>query len=164
MVVAASGNNTVQQYEPHGEKDLQHYGVDEATAQVVTADAVPDQRKEALSGAATAEDQQKERTPIVWVGRSTEPPTATPSAAAEAPATASDKTAERPVLRLKPNAGFLLNLVADAERGNKRKCAEEATQVSLNVLGQVRHSFQGCMFSSGVYMSTACHCQQARAS
>ncbi|CAL8465109.1 g4644 [Coccomyxa elongata] len=137
MVGAASGNDTVQQEEPHGEKDLQHCGVDEGIEEAITADAVPDQRKEAVSGAATAEDQQKERTPIVWVGRSTESPAATPSRAAELPATVNDKTAERPVLRLKPNAGFLLNLVADAERGNKRKCAEEATQVSLNVLGQV---------------------------
>lgn len=161
MVGTASGNDTVQLVASHSEEDLQHNGVDESIEEAITADAPPDQQKEGATGAATAEDQQKERTPIVWVGRSKEPSATTSSAAAEAPATANDSTAERPLLRLKPNAGFLLNLVVDAERGNKRKCAEEATQVSLNVLGQVRHSFQWCMFSCADDMSTACKCQQA---
>ncbi len=87
------------------------------------------------------DDQQKERVPIVWTGRPKDPPAAAASSTGNAADTTDGATAAaaaaKPMQRLKPNAGFLLNLVADAERGNKRKCAEEATQVSLNVLGQV---------------------------
>ena len=162
MVGAASGDNAVQLTVSHGEEDLQHNDMDETIEQVVISDAIQDQQNEATTGAAPAEDQQKERTPIVWVGRHKEPAAAAHSTVAEAPATTNENTAERPVLRLKPNAGFLLNLVADAERGNKRRCAEEATQVSLNVLGQVRHSYQCCMLSYAGRSKQSCTiCQQA---
>ena len=86
---------------------------------------------------AAEDDQQKERVPIVWTGRSKDPPAAAASSTGNVADAVDSAAAQKPVQRLKPNTGFLLNLVADAERGNKRKCAEEATQVSLNVLGQV---------------------------
>lgn len=86
---------------------------------------------------AAEDDQQKERVPIVWTGRSKDPPAAAASSTGNVANAVDSAAAQKPVQRLKPNTGFLLNLVADAERGNKRKCAEEATQVSLNVLGQV---------------------------
>jgi hypothetical protein len=84
-----------------------------------------------------ADAQPKERRQIVWTGRSKEAaPSASPKKAAATRAKAAAPE-ERPLQRLKPNAAFLLNLVADAERGNKRMRAEEATNVSLSILGQV---------------------------
>lgn len=87
---------------------------------------------------AAADDPQKERIPIVWTGRPKDPPSGAVASENGTKEKAGDEAIqERPAHRLKPNAAFLLNVVADAERGNKRKCAEEATQVSLNVLSQV---------------------------
>ena len=82
-------------------------------------------------------DALKDRIPIIWKGKAKED--ATSSKAAQAPETTEkQQTPEpKPLQRLKPNAAFLLNVVADAQRGNERLCADEATNASLTVLGQV---------------------------
>ena len=87
-----------------------------------------------------AQDPSKERIPIVWKGKARDD--ASFSQAAEASeATETQLPPEpKPLQRMKPNAAFLLNVVADAQRGNERLCAEEATNASLTVLGQVCNS------------------------
>lgn len=90
---------------------------------------------------ATTTDPKEARAPIVWTGRAREAPAPTPAAAPEPDqdvAAAAPAAEARPAQRLKPNAAFLLNVVADAERGNARRCAEDATAVSLSVLEKVR--------------------------
>jgi hypothetical protein len=90
------------------------------------------------------------RQPIVWSGRAKEPTpepvkAATADASRAAPENASKEAQQRPAQRLKPNMAFLLNVVADAERGNQRRCAEDATAVSLSVLEKVpSFSLQKC--------------------
>ncbi len=83
----------------------------------------------------------KDRNPIIWKGKAKDDTSS--SKAAEAPETTEkQQTPEpKPLQRMKPNAAFLLNVVADAQRGNERLCADEATNASLTVLGQVRSSF-----------------------
>lgn len=96
-----------------------------------------DQHDAFPSGCALEADASlKERTPIVWTGRPKEAVTAAAPAASTSKV-ADDAGSEQPQQRLKPNAAFLLNVVADAERGNKRKRAEDATNVALSVVGQV---------------------------
>ena len=80
----------------------------------------------------------KERAQIVWKGKAKDD--AAPSKATEAakPAESKPLPEPKPLQRMKPNAAFLLNVVADAQRGNERLCADEATNASVTVLGQVR--------------------------
>ena len=79
----------------------------------------------------------KDRIPIVWKGKAKDGDSS--SRGTEAPQiTETQPTPEpMPLHRMKPNAAFLLNVVADAQRGNERLCADDATNASLTVLGQV---------------------------
>lgn len=97
----------------------------------------PDNNEGAVSDFLSTLEPAKERKPIVWTGKAKEP--ASSSKAAE-PTEAVEKQPApepKPLQRMKPNAAFLLNVVADAQRGNERLCADEATNASLTVLGQV---------------------------
>lgn len=86
---------------------------------------------------AAKQELLNDRIPIVWKGKAKDDDSS--SRGAEAPDTTDmQPTPEpRPLQRMKPNAAFLLNVVADAQRGNERLCADEATNASLTVLGQV---------------------------
>ena len=86
----------------------------------------------------TAEQEpSKERVPIVWKGKAKDDASSSHVAEAAGPSDLQPSLEPRPLQRMKPNAAFLLNVVADAQRGNERLCAEEATNASLTVLGQV---------------------------
>ena len=87
-----------------------------------------------------AASPEAQRQPIVWTGRAREPEKAGAEATAVAvePKAQQQQEAKLPPQRLKLNTAFLLNVVADAERGNQRRCAEDATAVSLSVLEKVR--------------------------
>ena len=116
-----------------------------------TVDSKGDALSQPLASAsATAAKQEplKDRIPIIWTGKAKD--NAGSSKAAEAPETTEkQQTPEpKPLQRMKPNAAFLLNVVADAQRGNERLCADEATNASLTVLGQVRSSFMHQFCSS----------------
>ena len=101
------------------------------------ADATAKPSSTEVTEEGTTLEPSKERIPIVWKGKAKEDASSSkPAEAAKAPDT---QPAPEPKLlqRMKPNAAFLLNVVADAQRGNERLCAEEATSASLTVLGQV---------------------------
>ena len=108
------------------------------------ATATPGSTKATVEG--TFLEPSKERVPIVWKGKAKDDASSSkPSEPAKAPDT--QPTPElKPLQRMKPNAAFLLNVVADAQRGNERLCAEEATSASLTVLGQVMYSCSCCNF------------------
>ena len=83
------------------------------------------------------QDPNKEKVPIVWKGKAKEDATSSKAAAALDATETQPPPEPKPLQRMKPNAAFLLNVVADAQRGNERLCAEDATNASLTVLGQV---------------------------
>ena len=101
------------------------------------AEVKPGSNEETAEG--TTLEPSKERIPIVWKGKAKDDASSSkPAEASKAPDT--QPTPEpKPLQRMKPNAAFLLNVVADAQRGNERLCAEEATSASLTVLGQVTY-------------------------
>jgi hypothetical protein len=82
-------------------------------------------------------EPSKERVPIVWKGKIKEDASSFKPAAVARKSDTQPIPEPKPLQRLKPNAAFLLNVVADAQRGNERLCAEEATSASIAVLGQV---------------------------
>lgn len=94
-------------------------------------------RKEASIEYTAEQEPSKERVPIVWKGKAKDDATSSQVAEAAGPSDLQPSPEPRPLQRMKPNAAFLLNVVADAQRGNERLCAEEATNASLTVLGQV---------------------------
>lgn len=119
------------------ELELVEYELEENMDQA-NATAKPSSTEETAEG--TTLEPSKERVPIVWKGKANDDASSSkPAEAAKAPDT--QPTPEpKPLQRMKPNAAFLLNVVADAQRGNERLCAEEATSASLTVLGQVMQS------------------------
>ena len=86
---------------------------------------------------AAEQEQSRERIPIVWKGKAKEAASVSTTVKAQEVKDKQPTPEPKPLQRMKPNAAFLLNVVADAQRGNERLCAEEATNASLTVLGQV---------------------------
>ena len=80
----------------------------------------------------------KERAQIVWKGKAKDDTAPLKTTEAAKSPESKPLPEPKPLQRMRPNAAFLLNVVADAQRGNERLCADEATNASLTVLGQVR--------------------------
>ena len=103
---------------------------------------------------------EPQRHPIVWTGRAKEPEKAgagakNAAAGPKAQQQQQPQETKQPQQRLKLNTAFLLNVVADAERGNQRRCAEDATAVSLSVLEKVR-SLSGASCGAGILGRRMC--------
>lgn len=94
--------------------------------------------EEATGSKDAAKEPAKERTQIVWKGKAQDESTLQKATEAAQSSESEPLPEPKPLQRMKPNAAFLLNVVADAQRGNERLCADDATNASLTVLGQVR--------------------------
>ena len=101
-----------------------------------TANAVAQPVESVSTDDAVEQEQSRERIHIVWKGKAKEAASVSTTVKAQEVKDKQPTPEPKPLQRMKPNAAFLLNVVADAQRGNERLCADEATNASLTVLGQ----------------------------